>query len=76
MCIPSANPTCWPPNLSGSIPCVPFETYIDQFGNRCTRLVAPEGTLTLSNSFVIRDSGVQETPALGREPGAGQRTAP
>ena len=46
-------------------PFVPFQTYIDQFGNRCTRLLAPQGTLKLSNSFVIRDSGVQETLPWG-----------
>lgn len=53
------------PEHIGLDPGVPFETYIDQFGNRCTRLVAPQGTLTLSNSFVIRDSGVQETLPWG-----------
>ena len=46
-------------------PSVPYETYIDQFGNRCTRLVAPQGKLTLSNLFTIRDSGVQDTMPWG-----------
>jgi len=40
-------------------------TYIDQFGNRCTRLVAPGGVLKLSNHFRIRDSGVQESLPWG-----------
>jgi len=40
-------------------------TYIDQFGNRCTRLVAPGGILKLSNNFRIRDSGVQDTLPWG-----------
>ncbi len=31
----------------------------------CTRLVAPPGELKLSNRFVIRDSGVQETMPWG-----------
>src|ERR1700722_6525132 len=39
--------------------------YIDQFGNRCTRLVAPGGVLKLSNQFRIRDSGVQDTLPWG-----------
>ena len=42
-------------------PGVPYETYIDLFGNRCTRLVAPQGTVTFSNLFTIRDSGIQDT---------------
>jgi len=46
-------------------PYIPNQTYIDQFGNRCTRLVAPQGKLTLSNRFIIRDSGVQETLPWG-----------
>ena len=46
-------------------PGVPYETYIDQFGNRCTRLVAPQGKLTLSNLFTIRDSGIQDTMPWG-----------
>lgn len=49
-------------------PHTPYCTYVDSFGNRCTRLVAPTGTLKLSNLFRIRDSGVQETlPWGGRQ---------
>ena len=46
-------------------PAVPFRTYTDDFGNFCIRLVAPVGTLTLTNHLVIRDSGVQETMPWG-----------
>ena len=56
-------------------PAVPYRTYLDGFGNRCTRLVAPAGTLRLSNHFVIRDSGVQEIAALGRRTGGSGRPA-
>ncbi len=31
--------------------------YLDAFGNRCVRFVAPPGPLKLSNSTLIRDSG-------------------
>jgi transglutaminase-like putative cysteine protease len=31
--------------------------YLDTFGNRCTRIVAPQGSLRLSSSTLIRDSG-------------------
>lgn len=46
-------------------PYTPYRTYIDSIGNRCTRIMAPAGTLTLSNLFRIRDSGVQETLPWG-----------
>lgn len=46
-------------------PYAPYSTHIDDFGNRCTRLVAPEGVLKLSNFVRIRESGVQETLPWG-----------
>jgi transglutaminase-like putative cysteine protease len=33
------------------------DEYLDSFGNRCTRILAPQGALRLSNSTLIRDSG-------------------
>ena len=41
-------------------PQVPYRTYIDHFGNVCTRLVAPAGRLAISNRFVINDNGLPE----------------
>jgi transglutaminase-like putative cysteine protease len=38
-------------------PNIPVTSYIDSFGNRCARFVAPPGRLRLSNSTLIRDSG-------------------
>ena len=38
-------------------PDVPSETYRDGFGNRCLRLVAPGGDITLHSDFVIADTG-------------------
>ncbi len=38
-------------------PAVPFHQYIDGFGNRCTRLVAPTGPITFSSDFIVQDSG-------------------
>ena len=46
-------------------PFTPYRTYIDSFGNRCTRIMLPAGTTTLSNLFRIRDSGVQESLPWG-----------
>jgi len=39
------------------LPEVQVECFIDVFGNRCTRFLAPEGTIRLSNSTLIEDSG-------------------
>ena len=38
-------------------PAIDATEYVDGFGNRCTRFVAPAGTLRLHNSTLIRDSG-------------------
>ena len=38
-------------------PEIQTETYIDSFGNCCTRFVAPPGHLRLSSSGLLRDSG-------------------
>jgi transglutaminase-like putative cysteine protease len=34
--------------------------YLDGFGNRCSRIVAPKGTTTISSRFAIRDSGLPD----------------
>jgi transglutaminase-like putative cysteine protease len=41
-------------------PDVPRTVYLDGFGNRCTRLTAPPGRISIWNSFVIADSGIPE----------------
>jgi transglutaminase-like putative cysteine protease len=38
-------------------PEVPRQVYLDSFGNRCTRILAPGGPLRLWNSTLIRDTG-------------------
>ena len=38
-------------------PDVPRQQYLDSFGNVCTRIIAPQGPLRLSNSTLIEDSG-------------------
>lgn len=42
-------------------PDIHLTSYIDSFGNRCARFVAPKGRLRLSNSTLIRDSGFPDT---------------
>lgn len=46
-------------------PYISYSTFIDDFGNRCTRLVAPMGVLRLSSLARVRDSGVQESLPWG-----------
>lgn len=41
-------------------PRVPISEYIDSYGNRCGRLVAPSGRLTLKNSAVVEDCGLPD----------------
>src|SRR4051812_38232967 len=38
-------------------PEVPAEQYTDSFGNRCMRFLARQGSLRLSNSTLVEDSG-------------------
>src|SRR5208283_230824 len=50
-------------DVIGSDPRLAMSSYVDLFGNRVTRLVAPPGFVTFSNRFVIQDSGEpDETP--------------
>jgi transglutaminase-like putative cysteine protease len=42
-------------------PNIPVTSYIDSFGNRCARFVAPAGPLRLSSATLIRDSGFPDT---------------
>ena len=45
-------------------PSVPIDAFLDSFGNRCNRFVAPQGTLRLSNSTLIQDSGLPDAVNL------------
>ncbi len=45
------------PDEVHSAPALQMENFVDSFGNRCTRFVAPKGELRLSNSTLIHDSG-------------------
>lgn len=41
-------------------PPIPARDYRDDFGNQCTRIVAPAGRLTISSRFVIADTGLPD----------------
>jgi transglutaminase-like putative cysteine protease len=54
-------------------PQVEATEYIDAFGNRCTRFVAPQGFLRLHNSTLIQDSGLpDEVSVRAREVPVGE----
>ena len=38
-------------------PMIPIAAYRDSFGNRCSRIVAPAGRLTITTSAIVSDSG-------------------
>jgi transglutaminase-like putative cysteine protease len=42
-------------------PLVPVTEYYDSFGNRCSRIIAPGGPITIRGRGVVRDSGTYET---------------
>ncbi len=50
-----------------SFPHRPMETFIDEFGNRRTRLVAGAGTLRLRSDCVVEDTGLPDAVDLGAE---------
>ena len=45
-------------------PHVPIEEFLDPFGNRCGRLLAPAGPLRLRNDAVVHDSGELDAVCL------------
>jgi transglutaminase-like putative cysteine protease len=53
------------PDVVQILPEVPSEDFTDTFGNRCVRILAPQGTLRLSNSTLIEDSGEPDAIPLG-----------
>jgi transglutaminase-like putative cysteine protease len=47
-----------------TIPNIPIREYQDGFGNICTRIVAPAGSIELKSHFVISDSGRPDETCL------------
>ena len=48
------------PETTFTAPDVPVSTYHDLFGNRCRRLVAPAGDLTMWGDATIEDDGMRD----------------
>jgi transglutaminase-like putative cysteine protease len=53
------------PQVMSLDPWTPSRTYIDRFGNLCTRLVAPAGLMRLSADFLVADSGLPDQAGWG-----------
>lgn len=45
------------PDVIRTTPAIDLRQYRDQFGNLCSRILAPAGRLTLSADFIVRDTG-------------------
>ena len=54
---PSREADLLEPDVVQIFPAVHTEEYFDGFGNRCVRFLAPQGSVRLSNSTLIEDSG-------------------
>jgi transglutaminase-like putative cysteine protease len=61
---PSRNADLRAPDELLVEPNVKTESYIDTFGNRCMRFLAPQGLIRLSNSTLIHDSGLADPVSL------------
>lgn len=69
---PSRSGSLREPERFEVVPNVPTANYVDSFGNRCDRLVAPAGQLTIRNHAVVEDSGEPDQQAWN----APQHTVP
>jgi transglutaminase-like putative cysteine protease len=61
---PAANQRLLVPDFMRTDPVVPLSHYTDGFGNLCTRLEAPTGTLRISADGMLEDSGIPEPAFL------------
>lgn len=48
------------PDIMISDPVTPITTYLDSYGNLCTRIIAPRGVLRLSANAIINDDGLPD----------------
>jgi transglutaminase-like putative cysteine protease len=62
---PSRVPDLREPDVLETNAGVTKDEYVDSFGNRCTRLVAPAGELQLHGSTLIVDSGEPDPAGVG-----------
>ena len=61
------------PDIIRTIPTVPISRYRDGFGNWCTRIVAPAGTIRLTTDALIDDDGLPSGVTNARRAPLSQR---
>ena len=57
---PTRVPDLQEPDVLHLEPDVPVREFVDVFGNRCSRFLAPKGRIRLSTSTLIKDSGLPD----------------
>src|SRR5271165_3762474 len=62
---PSRSADLRGPDDLQTTPAITTDPYIDSFGNRCTRFLAPQGLLRLTSSTLIYDSGQPDPVSPG-----------
>jgi len=55
------------PDRISTSPSVPVTVYRDGFGNWCSRLVAPSGSVLISGDTVVKDSGAHDAVSTGAQ---------
>jgi transglutaminase-like putative cysteine protease len=55
--VPGREPTVRRPGGTVLEPSVPVDRFLDGYGNRCARIVAPSGTLRIWDDLVVEDDG-------------------
>ena len=68
---PSREPDLLEPDELKLDPEVPITSYIDTFGNRCSRFVAPSGHIRLTGSTLIRRLGLGRSRTAGCDGASG-----
>src|ERR1700744_5215646 len=64
---PSRRRDLLAPDVIHLSPARAITPYVDSFGNKCVRLLAPPGSLRLSCDAVINDSGQPDAVNVGAE---------
>jgi transglutaminase-like putative cysteine protease len=63
-CQPRANQRLLQPDEMHTEPVIPLCSYVDAFGNTCTRIEAPPGQLRVTSDALIEDCGAPEPAHL------------
>jgi hypothetical protein len=64
---PSRSRDLITPDVIRAMPARSITPYIDGFGNKCIRLLAPPGMLRLTSNAIIEDTGFADKISVGAE---------